>query len=59
MLYALLIAFSRAFVLVHYPSDILMGMIFGIMTAVTTIAVYRKIAEKAESKKKGDRITLS
>lgn len=59
LLYALLIAFSRAFVLVHYPSDILMGMIFGIMTAVTTIAVYRKIAEKAEGKKKGDRITQS
>ncbi len=48
---ALVIAFSRAFVLVHYPTDILMGLIFGVCTAFSVIAVYRKIIEKKENAK--------
>lgn len=50
MFLALLIAFSRAFVLVHYPSDILMGLIFGALTAFSVIAVYRKIEKKRKKK---------
>lgn len=47
---ATLIGFSRLFFAVHFPSDVLAGMIFGICTAVIVIRVYKKIIVKKEGR---------
>ena len=39
---AVLIAFSRLYNCVHYPTDVLAGIILGISLAVVTIAVFKK-----------------
>lgn len=37
---ALLIAFSRLYLKVHYPSDVLIGMLLGILCSFIVLAVY-------------------
>lgn len=45
---ASLIAFSRIYLFVHYPSDILGGIIFGVLTALTTILLLENIYDLIE-----------
>lgn len=40
---ALLIAFSRIFLFVHYPTDVISGIILGIIFAVITVIMAEKI----------------
>ena len=51
MLAALLMAASRLYVCVHYPSDVLCGMIFGVVCAVVACKLIypRLIGEKINS----------
>lgn len=39
---ALLVVFSRLYYYVHYPSDIIAGMLLGILSAVVLMIVFRK-----------------
>ncbi len=50
--FALLIGISRIYVGVHYPSDIVSGAFFGIITAYLVYAVYLVIDRKIANKKK-------
>ena len=47
---ALIIALSRIFLCVHYPTDVLVGSILGILTAVMSFAIYKFIIKKIHSK---------
>lgn len=40
---AILIAFSRMYLYVHYPTDILGGMIVGILSAIFANYIYKKV----------------
>ena len=42
MVLAVLIAFSRLYLYVHYPSDVFAGMIFGILSAIISIKLLAK-----------------
>lgn len=42
------IAFSRMYVYVHFPTDVLVGVIFGIVGAVLTYYIYKKFFLKKE-----------
>lgn len=46
LLFAGLIAFSRMYLFVHFPTDILGGMILGIMDALLVTFVVRKAVER-------------
>lgn len=43
---AALIAFSRLYLFVHYPTDILGGMILGVADGLLTVALFGKLREK-------------
>ena len=43
---AFLIAFSRIFMCVHYPTDVLLGAVLGILTATICYVVYRAVMKK-------------
>ena len=43
LILAFLIAFSRIYLYVHYPTDILAGMLLGIGVATALYAIYRRI----------------
>lgn len=43
---AFLIAVSRIFLCVHYPSDVLVGMLLGIFTAVIVFVIHKIIVRK-------------
>lgn len=43
MILAVLIAFSRLYLYVHYPSDVLAGMILGFLSAIISIKLLSKI----------------
>ncbi len=51
LIMAALIAFSRLYVFVHYPTDILGGMFFGILWAVLSVLFVNFISKKLEEKK--------
>lgn len=40
------IGFSRVYLYVHYPSDVLGGMIIGILVGIITITIFEKIRKK-------------
>lgn len=50
---AALIAFSRVFLFVHYPTDILAGTLLGVLCALFVHFVYRKRFAPALSKPSG------
>lgn len=43
---AVIIAFSRIFLCVHYPTDVLVGILLGLLTATIVYLVYRAILKK-------------
>lgn len=40
---AFLVAFSRLYLYVHYPSDVICGMILGIFWGIIVVSLYRKL----------------
>lgn len=44
-----LIAFSRIFLCVHYPTDVLVGSILGVLTAFVVFVVFKAILRKMKS----------
>lgn len=48
---AILIAFSRLYLFVHYPTDVLCGCLFGIAFAFLAKFIYEKVADKIKEKK--------
>ena len=42
LLWALFVSYSRIYLGVHFPMDILLGMIAGIVTAAVALKLYRK-----------------
>ena len=51
---ASLIAFSRLYLYVHFPSDVLAGAIIGIFLAVLSIIIVNNIGEKINERKLSD-----
>jgi len=47
---ALLIAFSRLYLYVHYPSDVLVGMIFGVVIGIIAIKVLQIQKKRREGR---------
>ena len=52
MILAFLIGISRLYVGVHYPTDVLGGMVMGTLLAVATIKVTELIEKKMKKNKK-------
>lgn len=50
LLFAGAIAFSRMYLFVHYPTDILAGMLLGITDAVVTYFIVKAIMKKREER---------
>ncbi len=44
--FALIIAVSRIYLQVHFPSDVLAGLIFGVLTALLTVKVFDHVVKK-------------
>ena len=51
LLLALLIAFSRLYLGVHYPSDVLFGILIGALTAETAVELTEKFMENSEMRR--------
>ncbi|HIZ77470.1 MAG TPA: phosphatase PAP2 family protein [Firmicutes bacterium] len=51
---ASIIAFSRMYFFVHYPTDILAGMILGILCAVVVSAIFNHYSKKKELSTSGN-----
>ena len=47
---AALIAFSRMYLFVHFPTDILAGMVLGILIGILAVRICRKAAARAENR---------
>ncbi|MDS0526168.1 phosphatase PAP2 family protein [Clostridium sp. SHJSY1] len=48
---AIIIGFSRLYLYVHYPSDVLFGIIIGVLLALVSIKLCEKVAKKANEYK--------
>ena len=51
LIYALIIAYSRLYVGVHYPTDVLGGLILGIVTSIAAYFIYRIAIKKISERK--------
>lgn len=51
LLIAALIGFSRMYLFVHFPTDVLFGAVLGIILAVATVLVQKNITKKLKAKK--------
>jgi len=51
---ALLISFSRIYLLVHYPSDVAAGALFGILTAYGAVRIYERLVISSGKKPQTD-----
>lgn len=54
---AVLIAFSRLYLFVHFPTDVLAGAILGTAISLATYFIYNKIANKKEQPKVSEEYT--
>lgn len=48
---AALVGFSRLYLFVHFPTDVLVGAVIGVLLAVVSCIVTDKIAARIKSKK--------
>jgi len=46
------IALSRIFLCVHYPTDVLVGAILGVLTAIAVYAIYKKVCAILKAKQR-------
>jgi len=46
MIIAILVAYSRIYVGVHYPLDVLMGILLGVLCALITISIYKVFSRR-------------
>jgi undecaprenyl-diphosphatase len=55
LMWALLLSYSRIYIGVHYPGDILGGMILGLLLGGIVLSIYKlirkKLSENARTKK--------
>ncbi len=51
IIYSVLLGFSRLYVGVHYPTDVLAGLALGLITSVIAYLVYQLILKKTANKK--------
>lgn len=51
IIYSVLLGFSRLYVGVHYPTDVLAGLALGLITSVIAYLVYQVILKKIANKK--------
>lgn len=56
---ALLMAYSRIYLYVHFPSDVLAGIILGLLIGLLTVKLTPKVEKKIELKKKSKMFTPS
>ncbi len=43
LMYAGVISFSRMYLFVHFPSDVIVGVLWGIGSAIVTLVVYKRL----------------
>ena len=55
LIMAALIGFSRLYVFVHYPTDILVGAFFGVVWAISAVWIVKIISEKIAAKKQASK----
>ncbi|MBP7901986.1 MAG: phosphatase PAP2 family protein [Spirochaetes bacterium] len=51
---AFLISFSRIYLMVHYPSDVIAGALLGILTAFCAVRIYERLVVPSGKKSKTD-----
>ena len=51
LVFALIVAFSRMYLFLHFPTDVLMGAVIGIISAIISYYVLKAIFKKREASK--------